>query len=308
MLAWRVVGLGCVLFGVVTLSFFLMRWMPGGPFDTEREMPPEIRANLLAAYDLDAPIPEQYARYLRDVVLHQDLGPSLKYRDYSVSEILAESLPLSMMLGSCAMIFALILGLGAGALAATHRQSWIDTFVMSAATLGLAVPNFVIAGLLVLLFVFQWSLFPVVGLESPRHLVLPSIALGLPFAAAIARLFRAGLLEVRTEDWIRTARAKGLNPTQVLWGHATRVALLPVVSFLGPAVAGILSGSLVVERIFAIPGMGSHFVESAFNADYNLALGVIIVYTVLVYSANLLVDLAYVVLDPRISLQPEVAG
>jgi oligopeptide transport system permease protein len=179
---------------------------------------------------------------------------------------------------------------------------------MSAATLGLAVPNFVIAALLVLLFVFQWSLFPVVGLESPRHLVLPAIALGLPFAAAIARLFRAGLLEVMTEDWIRTARAKGLNPRQVLWAHATRVALLPVVSFLGPAVAGILSGSLVVERIFAIPGMGSHFVESAFNADYNLALGVIIVYTVLVYSANLLVDVAYVVLDPRISLQPEVAG
>jgi oligopeptide transport system permease protein len=186
-------------------------------------------------------------------------------------------------------------------LAAARRGSWIDTGVMGAATLGIALPNFVLAGLLVLLFVFHWKLFPVAGYGSPAQLVLPSIALGLPFAASIARLFRAGLLEVLGEDWIRTARAKGLSEPAVLWGHAARSALLPVVSFLGPAVAGILSGSLVVERVFAIAGMGSHFVESAFNADYNLALGVVMVYTALVALLNLGVDVAYGLLDPRIA-------
>ncbi len=302
LLATRLAALVVVLLCVVSLSFFLIRSLPGGPFDTAREVPPEIRANLLAAYDLDGPLHEQYARYLGDVVLRFDLGPSLKYRDYSVSEILAESLPVSALLGACALLVALSLGLTAGAAAAVRRGGWVDTLVMGAATLGIALPNFVVAGVLVLLFVFHWQLFPVAGYGTPAHLVLPSIALGLPFAASIARLFRAGLLETLSEDYVRTARAKGLSPLRVLTGHASRPALLPVVSFLGPAVAGILSGSLVVERIFAIAGMGSHFVESAFNADYNLALGVIIVYTTLVYSLNTLVDLAYMLLDPRIDL------
>ena len=302
LLASRLVGMAVVLLLVITLAFFLMRSLPGGPFDTEREMPPEIRANILAAYDLDAPLHEQYTRYLGDVVLRGDLGPSLKYRDYRVSEILAESLPVSVLLGLLALLVALGLGLPAGALAASKRNGWLDTFVMGAATLGMAVPNFVLAGLLVLLFVFRWTLFPVAGMTGPSSLVLPAFALGLPFAASIARLFRAGLLEVLGEDWIRTARAKGLAPARVLLGHAARPALLPVVSYLGPAIAGILSGSLVVERIFAIAGMGGHFVDSAFNADYNLALGVVIVYTSLVYSLNLGVDLAYALLDPRIEV------
>ncbi len=298
----RIVGLAVVMFFVITFSFFLVRLVPGGPFDTERELPPAIKANLLAAYDLDAPVTEQYGRYLANIVFHGDLGPSLKYRDYSVSEILAESLPVSITLGTCALIVALVLGLSAGALAATKRNSWLDTFVMGAATLGIALPNFVMAGVMVLLFVFHWRLLPVSGYGTPAHLVLPSIALGLPFAAAIARLFRTGLLEVLGEDWIRTARSKGLSPLRVLIGHASRPALLPVVSYLGPAIAGILSGSLVVERIFAIAGMGSHFVESAFNADYNLALGVVIVYTALVSTLNLAVDVGYTLLDPRIEL------
>jgi oligopeptide transport system permease protein len=295
-LAWCV----AILLLVVSGSFFLVRLVPGGPFDQEKVTDPAIRANLLAAYDMDAPLGEQYLHYLGGVV-RGDFGPSLRYRDHSVNEILAESLPISALLGACALVVALGVGLPAGALAAARRGSWIDTAVMGASTLGLALPSFVIAGLLVLLFAFHWRLFPVAGYGSPAQLVLPAIALGLPFAASIARLFRAGLLEVLGEDWVRTARAKGLSPRAVLWEHATRVALLPVVSFLGPAIAGILSGSLVVERIFAIAGMGSHFVESAFNADYNLALGVVIVYTALVTLLNLLVDLAYGLLDPRIA-------
>jgi len=296
----RLGSMAAILLLVVTTSFFLVRSLPGGPFDADRQTDPVIRANLMRAYDLDAPLLEQYGRYLADVVLRLDLGPSLKYRDFTVSEILAESLPVSLVLGGCALVVALAVGLSAGALAAARRGSWVDTLVMGAATLGVALPNFVVACVLVLLFVFHWELLPVSGFGSPLQLLLPSLSLGLPFAAAIARLFRAGLLEVLAEDWIRTARAKGRSRAGVLWRHALPPALLPVVSFLGPAIAGILSGSLVVERIFAIGGMGSHFVESAFTADYNLALGVIIVYTLLVSGANLAVDLVYALLDPRI--------
>jgi oligopeptide transport system permease protein len=303
-LAVRLLWCAAILLLVVSGSFFLVRVVPGGPFDQEKLSDPAIRANMLAAYDLDAPVGQQYLRYLGNV-LHGDFGPSLRYRDYSVNQILAESLPISALLGTCALLVALGVGLAAGALAAVKRGSWLDTVVMGASTLGLALPSFVLAGLLVLLFAFQWRLFPVAGYGSPAQLVLPALALGLPFAASIARLFRAGLLEVLGEDWIRTARAKGLSPRAVLWGHAARLALLPVLSFLGPATAGILSGSLVVERVFAIAGMGSHFVDSAFNADYNLALGVVIVYTAMVTLLNLLVDLAYRLLDPRIA--PELA-
>lgn len=297
-LAWTAATIALVVSG----SFFLVRAVPGGPFDEARSLDPVIERNLRAAYDLDAPLHEQYLRYVAGL-LRLDFGPSLKYRDYSVSEILAESLPVSVLLGCCALVVALGVGLPAGALAARRRGGWTDTAVMGAATLGIALPNFVLAGVLVLLFVFQWRLFPVAGWGSPAQLVLPAVSLGLPFAASIARLFRAGLLEVLGEDWVRTARSKGLHERAVLWRHAARVALLPVVSFLGPAIAGILSGSLVVERIFAIAGMGSHFVDSAFNADYNLALGVVMVYTALVSLLNMLVDAAYALLDPRIELR-----
>ena len=299
-LALRLLGLVAILLVVSSLCFVLMRAVPGGPFDDGRDLDPAIRANLMARYGLDAPLGEQYVRYLQDVVLRFDLGPSLKLRDYTVNEILGESLPVSLLLGGCAMLFALGLGLLAGGLAAARRGRWVDTLVMSAATVGISVPNFVVAGVLVLLFVFHWQLFPVAGFGTWSHLVLPSVALGLPFAAGIARLFRTGLLEVLGEDWIRTARAKGLSPAEVLVRHATRPALLPVVSYLGPALAGILTGSLVVEQVFAIPGMGSHFVDSALNADYYLASGVVLVYTTLVCSANLAVDLAYELLDPRL--------
>lgn len=300
LLARRLLGVALVFLLVVSASFFLVRALPGGPFDEARDFPPAIKANLRAAYDLEAPLSAQYLHYLDRVLLHFDLGPSLKYRDYSVNEILAEGLPVSVVLGCWALVVALVVGLGAGALAATRRGSWLDTAIMAAATAGLAVPNFVLAGVLVLLFVFRWPWLPVAGVGTPVHLVLPALALGLPFAASIARLFRTGLLEVLGEDWIVTARAKGLSPGAVLWRHAARPALLPVISFLGPTVAGVLSGSLVIERIFAVPGIGTHFVEAALSADYNLVLGVIMLYTLLVSGANLLVDLSYALLDPRI--------
>ncbi|MCB9897211.1 MAG: ABC transporter permease [Planctomycetes bacterium] len=296
----RLLGTALVVLAVVSLTFVLVRSLPGTPFQDGKDVDPAVRANILRAYDLDAPLGEQYVRYLGDVFLRFDLGPSFSYRDYDVTEILAESLPVSLLLGGCAMAVALVVGLGAGALAARRRGQWTDTLVMTLASVGAAVPNFVLAGVLVLVFVFGAHLLPVAGLSTPAHLVLPSLALGLPYAASIARLFRTGLLEVLGEDWIRTARAKGLSPTAVLVRHAARPALLPVVSFLGPALAGVLSGSLVIERVFAVPGMGSHFVESAFAADYNLALGVILVYTLLVSAANLAVDVAYGLLDPRI--------
>lgn len=291
-----------VVVAVALVCFALMRSLPGGPFDAERSLDPVIEANLRAAYDLDAPLPAQFLRWARGL-LHGDLGPSLRYRDYSVTEILAESLPLSLALGFLALVVALGLGLPAGALAALHRGRPLDTWVMGAATLGLAVPNFVLAGVLVLLFVFHWQLFPVAGRGGLAHLVLPAVALGLPFAASVARLFRAGLLDVLGEDWVRTARAKGASPWRVLRHHAARPAALPVLSALGPSVAGILSGSLVVEQVFALGGLGTHFVESALNADYNLALGAVLVYAVLLTGANLAVDLAYGLLDPRIEVR-----
>jgi len=290
---------GLLLFVVVSGSFVLVRSLPGGPFDDTRALDPIIEANLRAAYDLDAPLGQQYLRYLAGIA-RLDFGPSLRYRDHAVSEILAESLPVSLLLGACGLAVALFVGLGAGLAAARRPGGALDSAVMAIAALGLAVPNFVLAGLAVLLFAFHWPILPVAGWGSPAQLVLPALALGLPYAAAIARLFRGGLLEVAGEDWLRTARAKGLSRGQVLARHAARVALLPVLSFLGPAVAGLLSGSLVIERIFAIAGMGTHFVDSAFHADYNLALGVVMVTTALVSLLNLAVDATYALLDPRI--------
>lgn len=289
-----------VLAFVMTGSFVLVRSIPGGPFDTARALPPEIEAHLRAAYDLDAPLHEQYARYVLGIVTRFDLGPSLSHRDYSVREVLAESLPVSVLLGSCALVFALALGLAAGACAAARRGSWIDTLVMGGATIGLALPNFLLAAVLILAFGFGLGWLPVAGFGTPAHLVLPAVALGLPLAASIARLFRAGLLDALGEDWVRTARSKGLSTTRVLISHAGRAALLPVVTSLGPAAAAVLTGSLVIEKVFAISGMGSHFVDSALNADYNLALGVILVYSALVSLLNLLADLVAALLDPRV--------
>jgi oligopeptide transport system permease protein len=316
-LAWMVLTLWVVL----TSAFFLMRAVKGGPFDDERALAPAIEEQVRARYHLDWPLWRQYLAYVGPLnldehraralggdgtdhfggVLAGDLGPSFKYRDLTVNEILAQSLPISLTLGVLALGIALAIGLPAGILSALRRGTALDVGLRLAATTGIALPNFVIAGVLVLLFVFALPLFPVAGWGGPRHLVLPALVLGLPFAAYVARLARTALLETLAQDWIRTARAKGLPERLVVLRHALPNALLPVISFLGPATAGILTGSLVVERLFAIPGTGSHFVNGALNRDYTLAMGVTLLYTALVCVLNLLVDLAYGWIDPRLA-------
>lgn len=290
------------IWAVITVSFILTRSVKGGPFDEGRELPPEIENTLRAKYNLDAPLLEQYADYLGGVVCRFDLGPSLKLRDYTVNEIIAETLPRSAALGLLALFFALSIGLTAGILAAVRRGSVLDGVIMTLAALGIALPNFMLAMLLVIVFVFAWPLFPAAGWGSLGHLILPAFALGAAFSANIARLARSGMLEVLGEEYIRTARAKGLKESRVVLVHALRSALIPVVSFLGPAAAGILTGSLVIERIFAIPGMGDFFVNAALNRDHTLTMGIVIVYGILVYAVNFSVDVIYTIIDPRIKL------
>lgn len=317
----RLVWFVITLFVVVTASFFLMRAVPGGPFDTERRLHPAIEANLAAKYHLDWPLWKQYADYVGPLnldaqsglfgdrselfggLLTGDLGPSFSLRDYTVNDIIAQSFPVSVQLGLVALIWALVVGITAGLASALRPGSRLDLWLRVFATGGIALPNFVIAALLVVVFVFWLDLLPVAGWGSPAHLVLPGIALGAPFAAYISRLARTGLLEALSEEYVQTARAKGLPGYQVILRHALKAGLLPVVSYLGPATAGILTGSLVIEKIFNIPGTGSHFVRSALNRDYTLAMGVTVLYTVLVYGLNLIVDLAYSLLDPRIDLE-----
>jgi oligopeptide transport system permease protein len=319
----RALWFALTLWVVVTVSFFLMRAVRGGPFDGERRLNPAIERNIRARYHLDWPAWKQYLAYVGPLnldehgasiaggdgtrpfggVLCGDFGPSFKYRDFTVDDILARSLPISIELGCAALAWALALGLTAGVLSAVRRGTKSDVALRAASTAGIALPNFVIAGFLVILLVFLVPIFPVAGYGTWRHLVLPSFALGAPFAAYIARLTRTGMLEALGRDHVRTARAKGLSESAVILRHALPEALLPVISFVGPATAGILTGSLVIERVFAIPGTGSHFVNSALNRDYTLAMGVTILYTVLVCGLNALVDVAYTLIDPRIRIE-----
>ena len=287
---------------VYTASFFLMRAVPGGPFASEKKIAPAIKRNIEAKFKMDRPLHEQYFSHLWSTV-QLDLGPSYKLEDYSVNEVIAQGFPVSASLGIFAMIFALTLGLTAGVISAVHRNSPYDVSFMLLATVGIAVPNFVLASVAVVLFVFVWPLFPAAGWGQLNQIILPAMCLGAPFAGYIARLTRTGMLEVMGLDYIRTAYAKGLNTRQVVLKHAMRGAILPVVSYLGPATAGILSGSLVIERIFALPGMGSHFIEAALQRDYTLAMGMVLVYTVLLFVMNTLVDMSYSIIDPRVKME-----
>lgn len=287
---------------VFTVSFFLMRAVPGGPFTGERKVSPEVERNLRARYDLDAPLYQQYFKNLRRTA-SGDLGPSFKLADFTVNEILGQGFPVSASLGILALVFACLVGVTAGVASAMYRSSWIDVGMMLAATLGVAIPNFVLASLTILLFVFIWPLFPAAGWGELKNLILPSICLGAPFAAYIARLTRTGMLDVLGHDYVRTAKAKGLSPLRIITRHALPIALMPVVSYLGPATAGILTGSLVLERIFAIPGMGSHFIDAATQRDYTLAMGAVLLYTLLLYVMNTMVDVAYWIIDPRVELE-----
>jgi oligopeptide transport system permease protein len=289
------------LFAIVTMAFFMVRLAPGGPFDAERNVPPEIQANLDHVYHLDESLPRQYFRYL-DNLLHGDLGPSFTYKDFTVSELIGFGFPVSFALGLSAMLIAVCLGLGLGTIAALRQSSRVDHLVMSLAMIGIAVPSFVTAPLLALVFGVWLVWLPAGGWGEDggiAHGVLPVAALALPQVAVIARLSRASLIEVMRQPYIRTARAKRLPLWLILLRHAARPALLPVVSYLGPACAGIVTGSVVVEQIFAIPGIGRYFVQGALNRDYTLVTGVVVFYGVLIILANLLVDIAYGVLDPR---------
>jgi oligopeptide transport system permease protein len=297
-LVWMIV----TLWVVFTISFFLMRSVPGGPFDSDRQLEPEIERNMLRRYHLDEPLVKQYLRELSNVV-HGDLGYPYKLPDYTVNGVIAEGLPISAALGLLALAFAIALGLVAGITSATRRGSLADLTLMTLATIGIALPNFVVAGIAIMLFVFLIPIFPAAGWGSFDQLVLPALCLGAPHAADVARITRTSMLDVLSQDHIRTARAKGLSPTRVIWGHALPGAILPVVSYLGPATAYILTGSLVIEQIFAIPGLGSHFIEASLQRDYTLAMGCVLLYTVVLFTMNMLVDLSYTMLDPRVEVE-----
>lgn len=285
---------------IITLAFFLIRLAPGGPFDTERPMPPEIAANMERAYHLDQPLPIQYGYYLLNV-LHGDFGPSFKYKDHSVSELIAQGFPVSLQLGLFAMLLALLIGIPAGMLAALHQNRPLDHAVMAIAMTGITVPNFVMAPLLALVFGVFLHWLPVAGWDAGwKSAVLPIIALALPQVAYAARLMRASMLETLSSPHIRTAFAKGLPLPLILRRHVLKAALLPIISWLGPATAAIITGSVVIEQIFGIPGIGRHFVQGALNRDYTLVMGVVVFYGALIILMNLLVDVIYGLLDPRV--------
>lgn len=293
-LGWMLV----TLWVVFSISFFLMRAVPGGPYSAERTLEPEIEANIKKQYRLDLPVYQQYLLKMRDMVTG-NLGASMK-KDFTVNRLMREGLPVSAALGLLALAIAFTVGLIAGIVSAVFRGSAGDIMLMSVATIGIALPNFVVAGFAIILFVFTLQWLPAAGWGSLGQLVLPALCLGAPYAAYVARIARTGMLDVLSQDHIRTARAKGLSPVTVVAKHALPTALLPVVSFLGPAVAGILTGSPVIEQIFAIPGLGWHFVQAAVDRDYPIAMGLVLLYTTLLYSMNLIVDLLYGVLDPRV--------
>jgi oligopeptide transport system permease protein len=291
------------LFLVVTVAFFMMRAAPGSPFDMDRKLAPEILRNVEAKYGMNRPLTEQYVRYLGDV-LQGDLGPSLKYKDKSVAEILKENYPVSVILGLSAIIIASIVGVTLGVLAALRQNRSVDYGVMTLAILGVCVPTFVTAPLLVLLFASTLGWAPSAGWNGGAlpNLVLPVTVLALPQIAIISRLTRAGMVEVLHSNYVRTARAKGLPERRIVTRHALRAAILPLVSYLGPACAGLLTGSLVVEKIFNLPGLGKFFVISALQRDYTVVMGMVIVYAALILVLNLIADLIYAALDPRVRL------
>lgn len=298
----RLFWLAITLWAVFTFTFILMRAVPGGPFDRERVVPPEIKRNMERRYNLDRTPIEQYWLELQRLATG-DLGHCMNIGDYSVNYVIAQGLPISATLGLLALTFAVTFGLLTGVVSAAMRGSTLDVGLRLAATAGIALPNFVVAGICILLFVFIIPLFPAAGWGSLSQLVLPAFCLGAPYAAEVARISRTSMLDALGQDYIRTARAKGVSRTAVILKHGLRNSLLPVVSFLGPAVAGILTGSLVVETIFAIPGMGVYFVKAALQRDWTLSMGVVLLYTLVLYTMNLLVDLSYAYLNPRVELE-----
>ena len=290
------------LFLVITATFFMIRFVPGGPFTAEKAVTPEILRNLEAHYGLNKPLWQQYLDYLGSLA-RGDLGPSFKYPNRTVNEIIADKVPVSAELGALSLSLALVLGITLGTLAAVRRNMWADYTASAFGMIGISVPTFVVGPLLVLFFAIYLGWVNASGWYGPIDRILPSIVLGLAYAAPISRLTRGGMLEVLSQDFIRTARAKGASEFRVVTRHALRGGLLPVVSYLGPAVAGILTGSFVIETIFQIPGIGREFVNSAFNRDYTLVLGTVILYAALIMALNLVVDIVQAWMNPKVRLE-----
>jgi oligopeptide transport system permease protein len=292
-----------LLLVISVLAFVLVHLAPGGPFDSERKpASPEIERNIKAKYHLDEPIWKQYGRYLDDL-LHGDFGVSLKYRNHTVNDIIAQGLPVSMTLGGLAFAFALGIGLPLGFFTAARRGRWPDHLGSFIAVLSVCIPSFVIAPVLILILVMKLKWFPVALWESPWHMILPSIALGSYFAGKVARILREGMLSAAQSEFVTAARAKGLGETALLLKHAFRIALLPVVSYTGPMLADLLTGSFIIENIFQIPGIGIFFINSMLNRDYTMTMGLALLYAILVIGLNLIVDFAYTLLDPRIKYE-----
>ena len=297
----RIAGVIPTLLVIITVSFCVVRLAPGGPFEQEQTLPPAVRANLERLYGLDQPLSVQYLHYLRGL-LRGDFGPSLRQRDFTVSELIAQGLPLSATLGLAAILLAVLSGIPAGIAAALWRNRGADYCITTLAALGLALPSFVTGPLFALVFGLYLRWLPVAGWQhgAPRYLVLPVLTLALPVAAYVARLTRASLLEVLSAHYVRSARARGLGGPRVLWRHALRPALMPVVSYLGPAVAFVMTGSLVIETVFGLPGTGRYLVQGAIDRDYPLVMGMIVVYGALTLFLNLIADLIYGWLDPGV--------
>jgi len=297
----RLAGAIPTLFAVMTAAFFMMRLAPGGPFDRDRMLTPEIEASIRQAYNLDEPLVVQYGIYLSKL-LRGDPGPSFKYQDYTVAELIWNGLPVSLRIGMTAIALALVVGAALGIVAALRQNSLFDHAVMAVAMIGITVPNFVMAPVMSLVIgvYLRWLPAGGYGGGSLRNLILPTVALALPQVAYVARLMRASMIEVLRSNYIRTARAKGLPERLVVGRHGLPAALLPVVSYLGPATASIITGSVVIETIFGIPGIGRYFVQGALNRDYTLVMGVVIFYGSLIIVLNLVVDLVYGLLDPKV--------
>ena len=295
----RLASMPLVLLCVISITFFLIRLSPGGPFDSERKIPAVIEQQLQAKYKLDGPILLQYTGYLKDLV-HGDLRLSTKYRNRSVNEILGQTLPVTLTLGVTAFLIALLAGLWLGSFAAARPGTMAEGLALALTLISISLPTFVLGPLLILIFSIKLAWLPVGGWGTPRQLLLPAITLAIPFAAVIARLLHDSLRETLAEDFVRTARAKGLRESAVVYRHALRIAVLPVVSYLGPLAAHLLTGSIIVETIFHIPGAGGFFVNSILNRDGFLLGGMVIVYCVLLVLFNLAVDLTYGLLDRRI--------
>ena len=289
------------LFVLVTISFFMMRLAPGSPFTSERGYPPEVMANIEAKYHLNEPLTTQYMSYWKSLA-QGDLGPSFKYKDYSVNELLAQAFPVSVKLGLYAFIFALVLGVTFGVIAALRQNSWLDYLLMTFSMTGVVIPSFVTAPILILLFAVTLRWLPGGGWNNGafNNMILPTVALALVYLAGIARIMRGSMIEVMNSQFIRTARAKGLPMRVIVWKHALRPALLPVISYLGPAFVGIITGSIVIETIFGLPGIGQLFVNGALNRDYGMVLSLTILMGILTIAFNAIVDLLYAVIDPKI--------